>query len=69
MLAPEGAVCINELKAEEHASHSRILFYTCTLVSCFIAKILYPCCSLILLHRVSLCFAFIVKNYNKFELS
>ena len=55
MLASEGAVCINELKAEEHASHSRILFYTGTLFLCFIAKMLYPYCSLILLHRVSLC--------------
>ena len=69
MLATEGAVCINELKTEDNASHTRILFYTCKLFSCFIAKVLYPYCSLILLRRVSLCFAFIVKSYNKFELS
>ena len=69
MLAPEGAVWINELKAEEHASHSQILFYMCTLFLCFITKMLYPYCSLILLHKVSLCFVFIAKSYNKFELS
>ena len=42
MLAPGGAVCINELKTEVHASHSRILLYTCTLFSRFIAKMLFP---------------------------
>ena len=63
--APEGAIYINELKTEEHASHSPILFYTCTLFLCFIAKMLYPYSSLIFLYRDLLCFAFIVKSYNK----
>ena len=38
MLAPEGDVCINELKTEEHGSHSQKHFDTCTLFSGFITK-------------------------------